>query len=204
MAGSDETASTDDPTYTERLVEGETRWWKRLLNVRAPYRWKLRRLDLGRTLDLGCGIGRNLVDLPPGSVGVDHNEASVAVARRRGCEAMTPETFFASSSGSFDSLLAAHVLEHMPAADTVPLLRRYLPSVRPGGRVVLITPQEAGFRSDPTHVDFVDDEALHRVVGELGLDLQQTSSFPLPRWAGRWFRHNEFVAVATVPEETGR
>ena len=54
-------------------------WWKKALNVQAPYRWNLRRQRLGRTLDVGCGIGRNLETLDPGSVGVDHNEHSVAV-----------------------------------------------------------------------------------------------------------------------------
>ena len=35
---------------------------------------------LGRTLDVGCGIGRNLAALPPGSLGVDHNPTSIEVA----------------------------------------------------------------------------------------------------------------------------
>jgi 2-polyprenyl-3-methyl-5-hydroxy-6-metoxy-1,4-benzoquinol methylase len=204
MTGRDEMASTDDPAYTERLLAGEGAAWKRWLDVRAPYRRHLRRLDLGRTLDLGCGIGRNLVDLPRSSVGVDHNAASVEVARTRGCTAVTPDEFFAADQGPFDSLLAAHVLEHMAAADNVPLLRRYLPSIRPGGRVVLITPQEAGFASDPTHVEFVDSAALRRVTDELDLVAERSYSFPFPRWTGRWFRYNEFVAIAVVPEGNGR
>jgi SAM-dependent methyltransferase len=191
---------TDGAAYTERLLSAERAWWKRLLNVRAPYRWNLRRLHLGRTLDLGCGIGRNLVDLAAGSVGVDHNAASVEVARGRGCVAFTPDEFLTSDPGSFDSLLAAHVLEHMPSADVAPLLRRYLPLVRGGGLVVLITPQEAGFRSDPTHVDFVGFDETHRLLSELGLHHVRSFSFPLPRWAGRWFRYNEFVTVARNPE----
>lgn len=195
MAGNQESASTDDPAYTQRLLHGENRWWKRTLNVRTPYRWNLRRLRLGRTLDVGCGIGRNLVDLPPDSVGVDHNEASIGVARERGCTAFTPDEFIASRSGRFDSLLAAHVLEHMPASENASLLRQYLPFVRPGGAVVLITPQEAGFRSDPTHVEYIGFEALQQLIADVGLDHVRSYSFPFPRWVGRWFRYNEFVVV---------
>ena len=43
------------------------------------------------------------------------------------------------------------------------MLRTYLPMVRAGGRVVLITPQERGYRFDPTHVRWSD----HAVLAEL-------------------------------------
>jgi SAM-dependent methyltransferase len=49
---------------------------------RPPYRWNLHRLLGGRrVLDAGCGIGRNLVGLEAGSVGVDHNPHSVEHCR---------------------------------------------------------------------------------------------------------------------------
>ena len=62
--------------------------------------------------------------------------------------------------------------------------------------MVLITPQEAGFRSDPTHVEAFDFARLAALVGELGLAAERSYSFPLPRLAGRLFPHNEFVALA--------
>src|SRR6476619_8213897 len=89
-------ADTKGDDYTRRLEDRSGVWWKRLLNVQAPYQWNLRRQDLGRTLDIGCGIGRNLPSLPPGSLGVDHNATSVATARARGLHAMTTDEFFAS------------------------------------------------------------------------------------------------------------
>jgi SAM-dependent methyltransferase len=187
---------TEGPDYTRRLEAAESSRWKRLLNVRAPYRWNLGRLGLGRTLDIGCGIGRNLVDLDLGSVGVDHNEQSVAAARSRGCEAMIPDDFTASDPGTFDSLLFAHVLEHMPIDDAQELVDRYLPYLRTAGRVVIIVPQEAGFRSDPTHVDFVGVPEVEAIVGSLDLSVVRSYSFPFPRVVGRWFRYNETVVIA--------
>src|SRR5688572_3247513 len=150
---------TDDAAYTERLERAA--WWKRLLDVQRPYRWHLRWLELGFVLDVGCGVGRNLVNLGgrAAGVGVDHNPASVAAARRRGLEAFTPDELRTSPyafPGRFDALLLAHVAEHMHEAEAAALLREYLDLVRPGGRVVVITPQEAGHASDPTHVELMD------------------------------------------------
>src|SRR4051812_13144072 len=174
---------TDDAAYTDRLRGKEAVWWKRLLDVQRPYRWNLRRLDLGFTLDLGCGLGRNLQHLEGRGVGVDHNPTSVAECRARGLEAYTPEDFLASERarpGAFDSLLAAHLVEHLPADDGLELMRTYLPYVRDGGRVVLITPQRRGYASDPTHVRYVDAAALRTMAGDLGLSVDRVFSFPFP------------------------
>ena len=45
--------------YADRL-KARLVWWKRALDVQAPYRWNLRRLKPGFMLDVGCGLGRNL------------------------------------------------------------------------------------------------------------------------------------------------
>ena len=193
------TSSTEGADYTERLDRLEGKRWKRWLHVQAPYRWNLRRLHLGRTLDVGCGIGRNLMHLDGNGVGVDHNAASVTVARRRGLEAYATEEFFASPvsrPGSFDSLLAAHLVEHLQEEEALAVLRRYMPLVRRGGKVVIITPQERGFASDATHVRFAGFEEVSNLASKLDLTVDKQYSFPLPRTFGRLFTHNEFVTVA--------
>jgi SAM-dependent methyltransferase len=187
--------------YAARLARLEGARWKRWLRVQAPYRWNLRRLGLGRTLEVGCGIGRNLAHLPPGSVGVDPDPEAVAAARRRGCVACLPEELAAAPGAArpFDALLFAHVLEHLPFDAAAALVREHLPRLRPGGRVVAIAPQEAGFRSDPTHVEFLDFARLGRLLEGAGCAVERAYSFPLPRLAGRFFPHNEFVVVARRP-----
>jgi SAM-dependent methyltransferase len=197
-----EASSTQGPAYTERLERLSGARWKRWLDVQAPYRWNLRRLRLGRTLEVGCGVGRCLAHLAGQAVGVDHNPASVAVARRRGLEAFTPEEFLASphaKPGGFDALLLSHVVEHMEEAEALDLVRRYLPLLRPGGKVALITPQERGYASDATHMRFVDLAGLERFTAALGLEVVRRASFPLPRVFGKVFTHNEFVLVARKP-----
>ena len=115
----------------------------------------MRRQGLGRTLDVGCGIGRNLGVLSSGSVGVDHNAKSVALARSMGYDAYTVQEFLEGElavPATFDGLLLAHVIEHMDREQALKLCGEYLPFVRPGGRVFLVCPQERGYASDPTHV----------------------------------------------------
>lgn len=195
----DEEGDTRSAEYSQRLERLEGAHWKRWLDVQAPYRWNLSRLDMGFTLDVGCGIGRNLVNLGRRGVGIDHNPESVVRARERGCQAFQPLEFEASefaTEGAFDSLLVAHVLEHMRLPEAQALVERYLRYVRSRGRVVLITPQEAGYRSDSTHVEFLDGEALVGILDAAGLEVERSYSFPFPRAVGRFFVHNEFVAVA--------
>jgi 2-polyprenyl-3-methyl-5-hydroxy-6-metoxy-1,4-benzoquinol methylase len=193
--------STADSEYTDRLRRLGGNRWKQVLDVQAPYRWNVRRLGLGRTLDIGCGLGRNLMHLDGHGVGVDHNPDSVAVARAHGLEAYTVDEFLHSDRAvpaSFDSLLAAHVVEHMSEQDAVAMLRGYLVYLKPQGKLCLITPQEVGYRSDATHVRFVDFEALTRLSRALDLEVVRQFSFPFPRVVGKAFRYNEFVQLSAL------
>ena len=196
----DGAADTASAAYAARLQAKQQVLWKRVLRVQAPYQWNLRRQRLGRTLDVGCGIGRNLETLGQGSVGVDHNDAAVAVARQRGHLALTVAEWEDSPlrrPESFDGMLLAHVIEHLDPAAGADLLRTSLPCLRPGGRVFFVCPQERGYASDPTHVRFTDGAALTELARDVGLVPDPWFSFPFPRWAGRAFIYNEFCLLAT-------
>lgn len=190
---------TDTQAYTDRLTSLSDAGWKQRLNVQAPYRWNLQRLHLGRVLDVGCGIGRNLINLDGNGVGVDHNAASIEEARQRGLTAWTTEEWPSCPDavpGSFDTILVAHVLEHVTFEEGDALLKEYLPFLKPGGRIVLICPQEKGYTTDATHIRFVSEPDLERHVESIGFTVSRMYSFPFLRAAGRVFPYNEFVCVA--------
>jgi 2-polyprenyl-3-methyl-5-hydroxy-6-metoxy-1,4-benzoquinol methylase len=197
--GSGEATAGSD--YTERLVRLRSARWKRVLDVQAPYRWNIRRHHLGRTLDVGCGIGRNLGFLGEQAIGVDHNRDSVEVARSKGFTAYVTEEFAGSpdgAPGSYDTLLFSHILEHVDQAYAIDMIKGYLTYLRPGGQVVFITPQEWGQRLDATHVNFVDFGEMNAIAAATGLEVERTYSFPLPRFAGNLFLYNEFVGICRL------
>lgn len=188
---------TTSEAYARRLERLGGRRWKQVLDVQRPYRWNLHRMDLGPTLDVGCGIGRHLEHLPAGSSGVDHNETSIGIARSHGLDAYTSEEFHALAAeqqGGYDTLLFSHVLEHMTVDEGLGLLREYLPFVR--RQVIVICPQERGYDSDETHVTFLDAPDIARMLETVGLRVRSSSSFPLPRAFGRWFTHNDLIVRA--------
>jgi len=94
-----------------------------------------------RTLDVGCGIRKY-----PGAIGVDRNPDSRADVR---CELDHFPYPFADNS--FDELRAVHVIEHL--SDVIRAMEEFHRLVRPGGRVLLVTPHYTDFSSfcDPTH-----------------------------------------------------
>ncbi len=184
--------------YTQRLEQTGSSWWKRTLDVQAPYRRHIRRIVEPPVLDVGCGIGRNLLHLDGQGVGVDTNEHSIQVARQRGLVAHTAEVFPSTDEaelGIYRTLLFAHVLEHMDLEAASDLVGDYLPYLAPDGLVLAIVPQEAGFSSDPTHVAFVGPDEIAFVARRNDLDIENLYSFPFPRWVGRLFRHNETVGL---------
>ena len=190
---------TTDENYTEHLLASGV-WWKKLLNVQAPYRWNLKRLSPGFMLDIGCGVGRNLIAVD--GVGIDHNPHSVGQCHARGLKAFLPDAFRASEwarPGRFDSILLAHVAEHMRQVEVTALLNEYLPYLRADGKLILITPQEWAFRRDPTHVEFVDFEGAFAILRSVGFEPVSSASFPFPRSAGKLLPHSEFVVVGTRP-----
>lgn len=94
-----------------------------------------------KILDVGCGLNKY-----PGSIGIDRNRSSradVLVELDR-----FPYPF---RDQSFDEVRAIHVIEHV--ADVVKTMEEFFRLVRPGGRIVIVTPHYTDFSSfcDPTH-----------------------------------------------------
>lgn len=93
----------------------------------------------------------------------------------------------------------SHVAEHMTIDAAIELIKEYLPYVRPGGQLIVFTPQEVGYRSDPTHIEFIDFPKLKMLVELTNCTHERLYSYPFPRIVGKLFRYNEFVLTAKTP-----
>ncbi|MGE9313939.1 class I SAM-dependent methyltransferase [Niabella sp. CJ426] len=189
---------TDKENYTNSLITRQSKWWKKLLNVQYPYKKNINSLQPGFVLDIGCGVGRNLLHLGGNGIGIDHNPTSVKICTAQGLRAYTNTDFEQTpynKPGTFDSILLAHVAEHMTQKNTLDLLAQYQHLLKSKGKIIVITPQEAGFKSDDTHVEFMDFEKVKKVFEGLRYRTLKQYSFPLPRFVGRFFKYNEFVSI---------
>ena len=120
------------------------------------------------------------------------------LAVSRGLTAYTPDSFRGSADDrpdSFDTLLFAHVLEHMTPREATALVREHLPYLHTGGQVAVICPQERGQASDATHVTFLDATAITAILLDAGVTAERSMSFPFPRPVGRVFTHNETIVI---------
>jgi SAM-dependent methyltransferase len=150
----------------------------------------LDRVTPGRLLDVGCGDGRRLTRLVERgwrAEGQEVDPAAAAQARARGVTVHvgTLEAL-ALPSGRYDAVTLSHVIEHVPSPEaTLVECRRLL---RPGGRLVALTPNAAGLGhtryrqawrglEPPRHLQIFTPSTLARVARRAGFaEVDATSS----------------------------
>jgi SAM-dependent methyltransferase len=137
-------------------------------------------------LDVGCGRGEFLAACRDGKIdarGVDTNERSVSDLRQRGFDvalAAVPECFAAYADGSLGSVLAMHVVEHLPVDALFALFRQAARVLRPGGLLMIETPNveslalaATDFWRDPTHIAPRHPAALTLLAREHGFAIDE-------------------------------
>lgn len=187
--------NTKDKFYADRLAVKQLKGWKECIRSIDPYGIHLRYLRPGNMLEIGCGIGRNLNYVDSHGIGIDHNEDSIQLCRIRGFKAFTTDEFEHSvynKPQTFDSLLFSHVMEHMKLEQAIELLLKYKPLLRKEGQLLIFTPQEKGYDSDTTHVEFMDFFKLEEIGRRAGFYKTACYSFPFPRLMGWIWIYNEF------------
>jgi 2-polyprenyl-3-methyl-5-hydroxy-6-metoxy-1,4-benzoquinol methylase len=163
-------------------------------------------------LELGCAEGRLGAALKTSGVarrvvGVERDPAAAARARASLDEvheadlaAWTPPF----PPETFDGMIAADVLEHLPDPEAV--LAAVLPAVRPGGQVIVSVPNVRYFKVvsdlvfhdefrytswgvlDRTHCRLFTRRSACRLLVEVGLRVEAVRLNPPPSWKGRLLR----------------
>jgi 2-polyprenyl-3-methyl-5-hydroxy-6-metoxy-1,4-benzoquinol methylase len=177
-------------------IEGETFW--------------LDRPTGGRWLDVGCGNGTYLVQLARRgwtAEGVEFDPAAAAVAARAGFTVRVGSLEQVGyPDSSFDVVSMSHVIEHLP--DPVGTLTECRRILRPGGRIVLATPNAMGLGSrrfgrawvgwhHPRHLFVFTPESLASAVERAGLTVDRLfTSSRSARVAWRISRQIEYAGRA--------
>ena len=113
---------------------------------------------------------------------------------------MTVDEFMASdeaTEGHFQSLLFAHVIEHLEPDGARAILTTYLPYARPGGSVMFVVPRSVATPPTPTHVWFARFEELN-ALALMSVWSRASWSFPF-RSLGKAFIYSEFCVLAKIP-----
>lgn len=148
----------------------------------------------GPVLDLGCGRGELLALLQERGVaarGVDGSAEMVALCRERGLEVEEQDLLDAlrvAEPESLGAVVSVHVVEHLPPEALERLVRRAFGALRPGGALLLETPNPRSLRvgasrfwMDPTHVRPVHPETLRWMAKAAGFDpveIRELHPFP--------------------------
>ena len=150
----------------------------------------------GRLLDIGCGNGRFLAtmkELGWEVVGFEPDPVAARIARERfGLEVADGALEHAGfADASFDAVTMSHVIEHVP--DPITTLRQCRRLLKPGGRLVLLTPNAASlghrrFRNawlgldPPRHLFIFSPPALATVADKAGLRVLSVRTIARSAW----------------------
>jgi len=139
----------------------------------------------------GTWLHARLAKVTTSLVGIDVDEEGVESARREGFEAYTadcrePEDVIALGLEPADLVIAGEVIEHVDAPG--PFLDAMTALVRPGGRLVLTTPNASGLGNTvaalggyeinhPDHVTLFSCITLSTLLGRHGWEVASVSTF---------------------------
>jgi SAM-dependent methyltransferase len=145
-------------------------------------------------IDAGCGRGEFLAMCREAGItarGFDTNERSVADLKQRGFEvtvAGVPDCFAGIADGSLGSILATHVVEHLPVEILFAFYRESARVLRTGGLLMIETPNAesllvtgSDFWRDPTHIAPRHPAALVLLGREHGFEVEEVRAVhPFP------------------------
>jgi SAM-dependent methyltransferase len=179
--------------------------------------------DTGPVLDIGAGRGFFVEALRRrgiSCVGVDASPEAAELARRLGIELIVEDAFaYLSGDLQFHGIFVAHVIEHLPIADTERLLILAQGSLVPGGKIVIVTPNFLDplvcgetFWLDPTHVRPYPSPLVRAMLEDHGFTVERSAlgksihaRMMWPRIAlgrirfGRHFGRSEFYVIGRKP-----
>jgi len=177
-----------EPSYYQGGTSGyaDTSYADQEAALRATFKCLLRNLDRrgltgGDFLEVGCGYGFLLDEARPRfrrRVGTEYSEEGAGRARATGAEVFVGGIEQLPSDARFDLAVAIQVIEHI--YEPVTFFHNLVRHIKPGGHVVLATPDIGGglrklmgvrwpsFKV-PEHVVYFDFHSLQKLMSSAGL-----------------------------------
>ena len=131
---------------------------------------------IGKTLDIGCGLG-SFLRSRKGSLGIDVNPYCVDYCNNIGLQAfLCRKTPYPFEDQEFDSVIFDNVIEHLD--DPTYILEEIFRLLKYNGRLIIGVPTIAGYNSQADHRIFYDDSDLIQITKKH--NLQFLKSFYMP------------------------
>jgi SAM-dependent methyltransferase len=148
-----------------------------------------------RVLEVGAGMGHFTTHLQDAAyLGLEFNSEAVSAAASRGIPVIRRDVceIMREQPESFDVTCAFQVLEHV--ADPRAMIGAMVALTRPGGRIILATPNAGAYISrcrdllnaPPHHITWWEDRTWHWVAGAYGLVDVQLHHTPIDDMLGAW------------------
>jgi 2-polyprenyl-3-methyl-5-hydroxy-6-metoxy-1,4-benzoquinol methylase len=176
-----------DDAYFEGGEAGYTSYQAQESTLRTTFREFLgtlqhRGMTGGRLLEIGCAYGFFLEEARgffDERTGTDYSRAALARAEGRADRLLLGGLEQLRPGDLYDCIVALHVIEHI--YDPVEFLRTLREHLRPGGWIVLATPDMGGFWRPlmryrwpffkvPEHVTYFDSKTLPELLRKAGLE----------------------------------
>ena len=172
--------------------------------IRKFYLRDIRKYCMGKSIDFGCGTGELLAMLPTGSVGFEINQVAVDFCKSLGLDvrlyhpAEDDYRFEMFTKDGYNTFTMNHVLEHLE--NSYAIIQKIFESCNRLGikRIVFTVPGLKGFRSDKTHITFIDKKYFENngLLGNKYYRLIISKYFPVNSAKfSHYFTHNELRLV---------
>jgi glycosyltransferase involved in cell wall biosynthesis len=131
-------------------------------------------------VDLGCGLGsflRFCKRRNRRSKGYDTNAYMVAQCKKESLNAERV-SILDMPDDNLTSCFCDNVLEHLTSDEINRFFHNLKPKMQPRGRLVLVVPGKAGYKSDYTHQTFVDEEMVREICAHYNIKLVKSFYTP--------------------------